>query len=267
MTDFGKGYDKTKEGWILFPKRDVERRRTLFPQEVFNHPAKANMTLIDEIVRCTTNQGDIILDPFGGTGTVMIAALQGRGVTTIEIEEGYQKLLQQIHSEWLDTPDIAKDLGRIIQLRGDCRQLLPVPCDHVIFSPPYSIALGKSTGLTKREGATDRAMEHWGEYSKHSQNLGQLNPFLFARAMDKVYEGLAMSIPPGGNMTVITKDITREGYRVFLSEECIKTCNKVGFKLKEWHKWETGGSAQAKIMKSKGAYVVVDEDILIFRKE
>ena len=68
-------------------------------------------------------------------------------------------------------------------------------------------------------------------------------------------------------MSVITKDIMRNQKRVFLSKDCIATCTGMGFELMEWHKWKTAGSAQAKIMRSKGAEVVWDEDILIFRKE
>lgn len=267
MSDFASEYEHNDQGWILFPTSDVTRRKALFPQDVFDHPAKANMFLIDTLVDHCTQPGETILDPFGGTGTIMIAALRGRNVTTIEIETAYQQLLQRIHSEWMDTPELNDFLADIRNLQGDCRLVLPVPCDHVIFSPPYSIALGKSTGLTKREGAADKHFKKWGQYSNNAQNLGQLNPFLFARAMDKVYSGLAQSVPPGGSMTVITKDIMRNQKRVFLSVDCIKTCSKLGFKLEEWHKWKTAGSAQAKIMRSKGAEVVWDEDILIFRRQ
>lgn len=268
MTDFASKYEKEEHGWILFPISDVTRRKALFPQEVFDHPAKANMWMVDSIIERISKPGDTILDPFGGTGTIMIAALQGRNVTTIEIEEPYQKLLQRIHSEWLDTPDLAENLGNITQLQGDCRLVLPVPCDHVIFSPPYSIALGKTTGMTKRAGeAADEHFKKWGQYSNSANNLGQLNPFLFAKAMDKVYSKLAQSVPAGGKMAVITKDIMRGGQREFLSTACIATCTRVGFELMEWHKWKTGGSMQAKVMRSKGAEVVWDEDILIFQKE
>ncbi len=267
MTEFGSQYEKDEHGWILFPTYDVQRRRDLFPQEVFAHPAKANIFLMEEIIEHTTKPGDTILDPFGGTGTTMIAALSGRNVTTIEIEQGYLELQQRIHSEWLDTPDLAKNLGDITQLYGDCRLVLPVYCNHVIFSPPYSTALGKSTGLDKDVAKGQEAFTEWGKYSDSSNNLGNLNPFLFGKAMEKVYQGLSMSVPPGGTMTVITKDIMRNQLRVFLSKDCIATCNSLGFELKEWHKWKTSGSAQAKIMRSKGAEVIWDEDILIFRKE
>ncbi|KKK79248.1 hypothetical protein LCGC14_2835410 [marine sediment metagenome] len=266
MTGFASQYPRDENDWILFPTRDVSRRKDLFPQEVFAHPAKANIFLIEELVEYLTKPGDVLLDPFGGTGTLMIAALHNRHVTTIELEDTYLKLMQRTYAEWIDTPDLAEDIGRVNHLQGDCRLVLPVPCDHIIFSPPYSTALGRSTGLDKRVEGGQEAFREWATYSAHSLNLGRLNPFLYEQAMMKVYTGLAASVPTGGTMSVIIKDTTRGEERVFLSRGCIKGATKAGFKLTEWHKWKTGGSAQAKIMRAKGAHVIADEDILIFRR-
>ena len=267
MTDFASEYPVNDEGWILFPTYDVKQRKELFPKEVFAHPAKANINLIKALVEHLTKPGDMILDPFGGTGTIMIAATMGRSVTTIELEPDYQKLLQRIHSEWLDTPNLADHLQTINNIEGDCRLVLPRTADHVIFSPPYSTALGRSTGLDKRVEGGQEAFTEWSKYSEHSLNLGRLSPFLYSQAMSTVYRGLAASLPSGGNMAVITKDITKGEDRVFLSEGCIKMATREGFTLMEWHKWKTGGSAQAKIMRAKGAHVIADEDIIIFRKD
>lgn len=266
MTDFASEYLRNEEGWILFPTRDVGLRKELYPQEVFAHPAKANIYLIKALVDYLTKPGDTILDPFGGTGTIMMAALEGRNVTTIELEPTYQALLQRIHSEWLDTPAIAEKLGVIRNLEGDCRLVLPCFANHVIFSPPYSTALGGSTGLDKRVEGGQEAFKEWGTYSAHALNLGKLNPFLYSQAMRTVYRGLAASVPPGGAMAVITKDITKGEDRQFLSVGCIKMATAEGFTMTEWYKWKTGGSAQAKIMRAKGAHVIADEDIIIFRR-
>ena len=263
---FASEYPTNDQGWILFPTHDVKLRKGLFPQEVFAHPAKANIYLIKALVEYLTKPGDTILDPFGGTGTIMMAALEGRNVTTIELEPTYQKLLQRIHSEWLDTPALAEKLGRITNLEGDCRLVLPSPADHIIFSPPYSTALGRSTGLDKRVEGGQEAFKEWSTYSAHSLNLGRLNPFFYSQAMRTVYRGLANSLPSGGNMAVITKDITRGEDRLFLSEGCIRMAAAEGFTMTEWHKWKTGGSAQAKIMRAKGAHVIADEDIILFRR-
>lgn len=267
MAEFAAQYPRDSQDWILFPTRDVTQRRDLFPHEVFAHPAKANIFLIQELVSYLTKPGDVILDPFGGTGTLMIAALDGRHVKTIELEDTYLQLMQRTYAEWLDTPTfIDQGLGDVTHLQGDCRLVLPITCDHVIFSPPYSTALGRSTGLDKRVEGGQEAFKEWSTYSEHSLNLGRLNPFLYEQAMMKVYTGLASSLPSGGSMAVIMKDTTKGDKREFLSRGCIHGATKAGFKFTEWYKWKTGGSAQAKIMRAKGAHVIADEDILIFRR-
>ena len=61
---FAEQYDREKMGemdLILFP-RDIEWRRTLFPQGVFEHPAKMNMYMCQELIRYLTKPGDTILD-------------------------------------------------------------------------------------------------------------------------------------------------------------------------------------------------------------
>ena len=263
MSEFADKYPRNEENWILFPTYDVTWRKQLFSQEVFNHPAKANLYLIESLVEYLTEPGDTILDPFAGTGSLLISTLMGRNVTTIELEPVYQLLMQEAYSGW--RKDLSGEIGNYTPLVGDCRLILPTFCDHVIFSPPYSTALGRGTGF--KNIGDSCANEALYTYSSHSLNLGRLSSFLYSQAMRTVYKGLHDSLPPNGSMAVITKDITRGPNRVFLSEGCIHMASEEGFKMVEWHKWRPSGSAQLKIMKSKGAYVVEDEDIIIFKKE
>jgi len=67
------------------------------------HPTEKPVGLMMELVADFTNQNDIILDPFCGSGTTCVAAKQlGRRYIGIEIDEGYY--------------DIARD--RLLQLDG-----------------------------------------------------------------------------------------------------------------------------------------------------
>ena len=80
--DFAPEFPRTDEGWIKFP-RDIEARKGLFfPEEVMSHPAKMNFHLEQSIIEYVAKEGDVLLDPFGGTGTLMIAALQGMSIVT-----------------------------------------------------------------------------------------------------------------------------------------------------------------------------------------
>ncbi|MFA4889161.1 MAG: site-specific DNA-methyltransferase [Candidatus Omnitrophota bacterium] len=56
------------------------------------HPTQKPIELLDRIVKASTRTGDIVLDPFSGSGTTGIAAYkEGRQYIGIELEEEYLK--------------------------------------------------------------------------------------------------------------------------------------------------------------------------------
>lgn len=56
------------------------------------HPTQKPIALLDRIILASTRHGDIVLDPFSGSGTTGIAAIrEGRQYIGIELEEEYLK--------------------------------------------------------------------------------------------------------------------------------------------------------------------------------
>lgn len=267
MPDFAPGYQRNEQGWILFP-RDVQDRKSLFfPDEVMRHPAKMNFHLQQAVIEYVAEEGQTLLDPFAGTGTLMIAALQGMRVILIDIEEGYHRLEQQaLDNLRREVPEAA---DRVILLHGDNRFLLPIPCNHIITSPPYAQAMNIQRVRKQKEGADNWLVEQdkmMMEYSKDQRNIGRLNTFLYNQNMEKVYNLCYQSLYPAGTMTIIIKDRIRDRQRVFLSKWVDKVCKAVGFETVGWWKWKTPGHAFTSDRRSKGEEVVEDEDIMIYRK-
>lgn len=59
-----------------------------------NHPAPFPFDIADRLIRMFSFVGDVVLDPFGGTGTTALAALRaGRSSVTYEVEEKYLPLI------------------------------------------------------------------------------------------------------------------------------------------------------------------------------
>lgn len=263
--EFAPDYPRNPEGWILFP-RDVEDRKSIFPKEVMEHPAKMNLHLQKAIIDYVAKEGDALLDPFGGTGTLMMAALWGMRVVLIDIEEGYHQL-QQRCLEGLEKQQSGAS-QQVILLHGDNRFILPIPCNHIVTSPPYAGAMDARKVRTKREDAPDNWLvqqdERMSAYSKSPRNVGRLNTFLYNQAMERIYKLCYQSIIPGGTMTVVIKDRIEQGKRVYLSKWVDRVCKGFGFQLDSWHKWKTPGHGFTKIAKSQGKLVVEDEDIIIY---
>lgn len=265
---FAPEFSRNEDGWILFPRDTGDRKNLFFPEESFAHPAKMNFHLTQAIIEFVAGEGDTIIDPFGGTGTTMIAALQGMKVILIEIEDGYHNLEMRALENLRQADPEAAD--RVILLQGDNRFLLPIPCNHVVTSPPYSNTMKISKVRKRREDAPDDWLveqdERMLEYSKSPRNLSKLNTFMYNQAMEKVYNLCYQSLVPGGTMTTVVKDRIDNGKRVYLSKWVDKVCKQAGFEPYLWEKWKAPGHGFTNIARSQGKLTVQDEDIMIYRR-
>lgn len=266
--EFAPGYNRNEEGWILFPRDTQERKTLFFPEEVMKHPAKMNFHLQQSIIEYVAKEGDVLLDPFGGTGTLMIAALQGMRVILLEIEVGYHKLELEARANLAKQVPGTEEL--VILIHGDNRMMLPIPCNHIITSPPYAGAMDIRRVRKKREGAPDSWLveqdKQMLEYSKSPRNISKLNTFLYNMEMEKIYRLCYQSLPPGGTLTIVIKDRIEEGSRVYLSKWIDRVCKSVGLEPLLWEKWKAPGHGFTNIARSQGKEVVEDEDIMVYRR-
>lgn len=62
-------------------------------KEKCGHPSQKPLELISKLIACSTDAGDVVLDPFLGSGTTAVAAeMQGRQWIGIERDETYLKI-------------------------------------------------------------------------------------------------------------------------------------------------------------------------------
>ena len=105
--------------WVLRPQEDgrffspeddtwyVPRVCGTF-KERGEHPCQMPLALLERIVRVSSNPGDLVLDPFAGSGTTLVAAKKlGRDYLGVELSENYaakvRERLQKIEPE-VDAP-------------------------------------------------------------------------------------------------------------------------------------------------------------------
>ncbi len=82
-TNAGK---QMKSVWTIPPPEPWEKR-------FGKHPTQKPVALIDRIIRASSNEGDLVLDPFAGSGTTLLAALRLRRFTIgIEFEDSSMSL-------------------------------------------------------------------------------------------------------------------------------------------------------------------------------
>src|SRR5438132_9506630 len=219
---FAPDWPRDENGWYLF-SRDVEQRKELFPPEAFEHPAKALLPMVREMARYLTEPGEIVLDPFAGTGSQLVSALDNRRVVLIELEQYFLDVINKTLANWREQ---GKEIADVMVYQGDCRQVmqkLPYKVDAAIFSPPYSTTMA-STGIkeTGAESDTGTGRSKTQEYTRSALNLSRLNPFFYTQAMYLVLKRQDATIRPGGKICIISKDRREGENRIMLSEAAIK---------------------------------------------
>ena len=251
---FAPSYPRTDQGWIKFP-RDKADRDKLFIPESYDHPAKANLYLIQSLVEYTTNPGDWIMDVTAGTGTILVAATTGRRVIAIE--------LNPLYHEWIERNAQKMGVTGCMIFQADCRYLLPIECQSIIFSPPYSTTMKGGGGIHARE----KSGEQYSQYQSLKGNLGDLQPFYYNVEMEKIYRLCYQSLTPGGTLSLIIKDFYEGGKLQQLGWRHIQQLNRCGFEVQDWFTWDAPGTQFKNIHRSQGHRVVEGEHIIVVRKE
>jgi len=88
------------------------------------HPCQLPIPLLERLILMSTDEGDLILDPFVGTGTTGVAAKKlGRRFVGIDIDEKYieisRKKISMASPVKMKGVYVSKYLGKIITIRDD----------------------------------------------------------------------------------------------------------------------------------------------------
>ena len=97
MKQFSNG-KQMRNVWEISPPQPKEKTHG-------KHPTQKPLKLLERILLASTNEGDIVLDPFNGSGTTAIAAVRlNRKYLGIEISEEYLDLTIKRLEDELTTP-------------------------------------------------------------------------------------------------------------------------------------------------------------------
>ncbi len=169
---------------IYFPSDNKLREQYFAPGDK-GHPARANLIMMAWLIETLTEEGETILDPTSGAGSLMWATLLGRNVVNIELEKHFVDI-QRL--SWARLCLESKPRGSYTLLEGDARRHLPMPVSHVIFSPPYSVNI--SRGGAKVAAMAAEAGTTVFEYGQDRAQLAKLSYFNLIMAMKEIYRGL-----------------------------------------------------------------------------
>jgi DNA modification methylase len=204
------------------------------------HPAVFPIALPAHFIRLFTHEGELVLDPFVGIGTTLIAARDlNRNAVGFDLKKEYT--------------DFAKKRLSQTTLMGNTQQILI--CDDAvnihqylksetvslcITSPPYANMLNhqrlnKSIRGNLRENKHYRKVQ---QYSTDPRDLGQMNHEQYADALRKIYRGIFPLMKPRAHVVINVNDVWENNRRYPTHVYVIKAIEEAGFEFRNTIIWD-----------------------------
>lgn len=219
--------------WEFFYEgRDI-RDKTL-------HPATYPIALARQCIDLFSHEGELVLDPFVGSGTSLVAARDAnRNAAGFDLKQAYIDLC----GERLSREPAAVDSLQLA-VQDDARA---IPCylqdstvALVLTSPPYANLLNRKRKNKSRRGDL-RANGQLGlveQYSQDPRDLGTLPLATYQQAMAEIFQALYPLLKPGGHCVINVPDMWWEDERITIHLAVIEALRSAGFELRNTIIWD-----------------------------
>ncbi len=215
------------------------------------HGAVFPEKLADRLIKIYSKKGDLIFDPFLGSGTTAISAYKtGRNSVGIELSERFCKIAK----DWLAKiqgplfSDSQNNLSTAIIL-DDCRNmkkyLKSETVQLTVTSPPYANFIQKSLNDRKKTHKKSKLVNENNsvvkQYSESEKDFGNLDYDLFMKELKKILKINLEVTRKGGYSTWVVKDYrdTKNNipYLDFHSD-LARIAQEVGWKYQDLIVWD-----------------------------
>jgi DNA modification methylase len=214
-----------------YEKRDV-RNKTL-------HPATFPISLSRKVIELFTHKGELVLDPFVGSGTTLVAAGDcDRNAVGFDLKEEYVDLangrlckLPLYNSKQIAICDDARNISQYLE--NDSVSL-------IFTSPPYSNLLNRKR-LNKSRRADLRKNDQYlkiEQYSQDSRDLGTLSLEQYTQEMADIYKDLLSLLKPKAHCVINVPDMWWENQRITIHVALIEALRNVGYEFRNTIIWD-----------------------------
>lgn len=215
---------------FTYEKRDVRDKKV--------HPATFPISLSKRIIQLFSHEGELVLDPFVGAGTTLVAAQDtSRNAIGFDLQEQYCRICEQRLS--------AQNMFNSAHQMVVCDDALNIPTylepesvKLVWTSPPYANLLNrKRKNKSRRDRKNDQFMQVE-QYSQDPRDLGTMELDTYAVAMGDIFEGLLPLLKPKAHCVINVPDMWWENQRITIHVSLIQEMRRRGYELRNTIIWD-----------------------------
>lgn len=217
---------------FFYEKRDI-RDKSL-------HPATFPIALAKKCIELFTHKGELVLDPFAGSGTTLVAASDcDRNAVGFDLQQKYVSLAKsRLGQQQLFNS--SKQLAICDDARNISKYLEPESLSLIVTSPPYANLLNRKRLNKSRRGDQRRNDQYLKveQYSQDDRDLGTLAIEQYSEAMAGIYRDLLPLLRPKAHCVINVPDMWWENRRITIHVSLVEALRKVGYELRNIIIWD-----------------------------
>ncbi len=215
-----------------YEKRDTRDKKI--------HPAVFPIGLPAQCIRLFTHEGELVLDPFSGIGTTLLAAQDlNRNAVGFDLQEDYTEFAKERLSQ-ARIFNSTKQLAIKDEAHNIPQYLKEETVALTVTSPPYANMLNRPRRNKSMRGNL-RQNEHYmtiQQYSNDPNDLGTMEPKQYANVLGEIYKGILPLLKPKAHCVINLTDLWWENKRIPVHIYTIEALEKVGYELRNIIIWD-----------------------------
>lgn len=215
-----------------YERRDVRDRQV--------HPATFPISLARKVIELFTHRGELVLDPFVGSGTTLVAASDcGRNAVGFDLKEEYIAVSNNRLST-LPPPDDSRQIAVCDDARNISEYLDRDSVSLIFTSPPYANLLNRKRLNKSRRGDQRKNGQYLKveQYSQDERDLGTLTLESYCNEMGNIFESLLPLLRAKAHCVINVPDMWWEDQRITIHIALTDALRKVGYELRNIIIWD-----------------------------
>lgn len=204
------------------------------------HPAAYPIALARRCIELFTHKGELVVDPFVGSGTTLVAARDlNRNAVGFDLQEQYLELCNLRLSQQL----VFNETRQLV-ICDDARNIEDYLDENsiklIMTSPPYANLLNRKRKNKSRRGDLRKndQFDKVEQYSQDSRDLGILDLEEYANEISSIYKRLLPLLKPKGHCIINVADMWWENERIPIHIAIIQALENAGYKFRNTIIWD-----------------------------
>lgn len=217
---------------FMYEPRDIRDKKV--------HPAVFPIAMAKRVIEQFTHKGELVLDPFVGSGTTLLAAQDlERNALGFDLKQEYADLSNSRVSE-PPGDSRCRQMAFCDDARNIANRVAPGTVKLAFTSPPYANILNRERKNKSRRGDL-RQNEQFGkveQYSQDPRDLGTLEADDFEREISEVFRLMMPVFDEKAHVIINITDAWIDGKRVPLHINIINAMRAAGYEFRNTIIWD-----------------------------